>query len=285
MITLVENSGPLSANGDTVVYIFTTAPNIGEMVSVMDANWSGDTITSVVDNAGNTYTERVDQVNTSVRATIWEAPVTATTGTFTVTMTFASNEDHSGVVASWSGLAASPFDTADYLIDSADAAGLTVGPTATLAQADELILTVLGRTSGLSDSGIVVPTGYTLLGAEQNSSSYIGFGAAYKIVSATTAVSANWTYTQNGSSPNVAGIATYKAATGATLEQEGFRWFNDDGDEDASTAAASQDTNITAPAGETRRIRMLLNATGDPATTQFKLQYRKVGDTPWNDVL
>lgn len=73
--------------------------------------------------------------------------------------------------------------------------------------------------------------------------------------------------------------------SGAALEQEGFRWFNDDGDEDASTGAAAQDTNITAPAGETRRLRILLDATGDPATTQFKLQYRKVGDTPWNDVL
>ena len=70
----------------------------------------------------------------------------------------------------------------------------------------------------------------------------------------------------------------------ATLEQEGFRWYEDNGSESGSSAAAAQDTNITAAAGSTKRLRMLVNATGDPATKQFKLQWKKSGGS-WADVL
>lgn len=74
------------------------------------------------------------------------------------------------------------------------------------------------------------------------------------------------------------------AAGSSTLEQEGFRWYEDNGSESTASAAANQDTNITAAAGATKRLRMLVNATGDPATKQFKLQWKKSGGS-WADVL
>jgi len=60
----------------------------------------------------------------------------------------------------------------------------------------------------------------------------------------------------------------------ATIEQEGFRFRNDDGDEDGATWKANQDVNITLAADTAARIRMLLNATGDPDSIGAQLEYR-----------
>lgn len=58
------------------------------------------------------------------------------------------------------------------------------------------------------------------------------------------------------------------------LDQEGFRFRNDDGSESAATWKANQDTNITLAADTAARLRMLVNATGDPASKNYQLEYR-----------
>jgi hypothetical protein len=74
----------------------------------------------------------------------------------------------------------------------------------------------------------------------------------------------------------------------ATIEQEGFRFRNDDGSESAATWKASQDTNITLAAATAARIRMILNATGDPASigAQLEARYKPTGGSfgPWTKV-
>ena len=67
--------------------------------------------------------------------------------------------------------------------------------------------------------------------------------------------------------------------TEPTIEQEGYRWRDDDGDEDGATWLAAQDSNITRSAELATRIRMLLNATGDPASAQYRLGWRISGGT------
>ncbi len=62
--------------------------------------------------------------------------------------------------------------------------------------------------------------------------------------------------------------------TPATWEQEGFRFFADDGDEDASTGLASQDTNISRAESLNTRLRLLLNAAGTPDPRKFVLYYK-----------
>ena len=74
---------------------------------------------------------------------------------------------------------------------------------------------------------------------------------------------------------------------GATLEQEGFRFRNDDGSESAASWLAAQDVNITRGKNANTRLRVLANTPGfNPATQQATLQYRKVGDadSEWRDV-
>ncbi len=61
---------------------------------------------------------------------------------------------------------------------------------------------------------------------------------------------------------------------GVGIEQEGFRFRNDDGSESAATWKAAQDTNITLGADTVARLRVLLNATLDPASIGAQLEYR-----------
>jgi len=64
-------------------------------------------------------------------------------------------------------------------------------------------------------------------------------------------------------------------ATGATLDQYSFRFINDDSSEDAGTFLAAENANVTQPPGSVMRLRMLLNATGDPDEKRFQLEYRR----------
>ncbi len=72
--------------------------------------------------------------------------------------------------------------------------------------------------------------------------------------------------------------------TSLLLEQEGFRWRADNGDEDGATWLDSQDVNITRSTLTNTRLRTIINATGDPGSNQYQLEYRKVGDTNWKKV-
>ena len=63
-----------------------------------------------------------------------------------------------------------------------------------------------------------------------------------------------------------------------TTEQEGFRFFKDDGSESAATGEAAQDVNITVGKGVRKRLRINRNFSGDPATETVALQYKKSGD-------
>ncbi len=71
---------------------------------------------------------------------------------------------------------------------------------------------------------------------------------------------------------------------GLSLEQEGYRWRADDADEDSAFWLASQDSNISQSVNTNTRLRVLINAVGDPATKQYQLEYRKVGSTQWHKI-
>ena len=58
------------------------------------------------------------------------------------------------------------------------------------------------------------------------------------------------------------------------LEQYAFRFRNDNGSETAATYAANENTNITLTPGSKTRIRIGIDATGDPTSKQFQLEYR-----------
>lgn len=60
----------------------------------------------------------------------------------------------------------------------------------------------------------------------------------------------------------------------ATLIQEGFRFRNDDGSETAATWNADQDATITLTANTPKRLRIVVDTTGDPESKNLQLEYR-----------
>lgn len=70
-------------------------------------------------------------------------------------------------------------------------------------------------------------------------------------------------------------------AGAVTLDQEGFRFRNDDGDETSASWLASQDANVTAPLDTNTRIRFVIDGVGDPAATQFQLEAKLSTDSVW----
>lgn len=67
----------------------------------------------------------------------------------------------------------------------------------------------------------------------------------------------------------------WEGALGAVvLNQEGFRYFNDDGNEAGSTGKALQDVDITETQEVLVRPRILVDATGNPLSQTFQLENR-----------
>lgn len=66
--------------------------------------------------------------------------------------------------------------------------------------------------------------------------------------------------------------------TGATLDQEGFRFRNDDGTEITATWAATQEVDISEAIGVRKRLRILINGDGDVSSQQFRLEVKKNTD-------
>jgi hypothetical protein len=73
----------------------------------------------------------------------------------------------------------------------------------------------------------------------------------------------------------------WTSAPTTTLEQEGFRWRNDDDSESAASWRQNQDVNDGLGAGAKARLRALINATGDPAAKQYQLEGRVKGVGAW----
>ena len=76
-------------------------------------------------------------------------------------------------------------------------------------------------------------------------------------------------------------VPAQPAVSTATLTQEGFRWRNDDGSETTATWKAAQDANTTLALDTPVRLRVLLDATGDPDPFPPTLYYKKTTDSTW----
>jgi hypothetical protein len=70
-------------------------------------------------------------------------------------------------------------------------------------------------------------------------------------------------------------------ASSGTVEQEGFRFRNDDGTEATATWLAVQDTNIIQEKNTNVRLRVLLNSTLNRGSELYQLEIREVGGSTW----
>jgi len=89
--------------------------------------------------------------------------------------------------------------------------------------------------------------------------------------------------TGNGYTGTVTGTAKTAHPIGVTT-QEGYRWRLDDGTETTATWAANQDTGIVAPANSVRRLRLLLDTSGDANAANYQLEYKEANAANWTAI-
>lgn len=84
----------------------------------------------------------------------------------------------------------------------------------------------------------------------------------------------------------VAGPTDYptSCAAGPTLDQFGYRFYADDDVEGENTPLEAENTPATLERGVPFRLRIGVDATGDPDAKSMQLEYRRVGDTTWRKV-
>ena len=68
------------------------------------------------------------------------------------------------------------------------------------------------------------------------------------------------------------------------ITQLRFRWRMDDGNEDGATWAQAESANITVPAGDVRRLRFLVDTSGDTASVTYQLEMKEANDATWRVV-
>lgn len=180
------------------------------------------------------------------------------------------------------GFAATPATVAATVGDS----GVVAGASSTTSQVCSTLTSGGSGRIGLWGQGGYSSNGNVTSSRAGDTEDYDGtYGAAY-----------SETGIGSGSVAQTLTTANIKAATAALLikdvpapatwDQDGFRFYNDDGSESAATAKAAEDTNISLGKEAAARLRVQMDATNDPDAVTFELQYRKVGDpaSEWRKV-
>jgi hypothetical protein len=194
-----------------------TAGSLGVLWISWDSG-SGQTVGSVADSQGQTWINIpsagvADTTNHQSGAMYYRADLSA--GALTVTVTWSANTTFvRAVVVEHSGVATTtPFDVASVTNTTNTTAtdNITSGATATLAQANELVIS--GVLDDANNATFTAGTGYT---QRITSAAPAGFQASIedKTVSATTAVTGTWTGSL--ASRYICGVATFKLAAGGT---------------------------------------------------------------------
>jgi hypothetical protein len=211
------------ASGNTLVSIV-----VAYYPTAADTNICTGYGTTIGGSAANTWSN-VLRVRSAVFDGVWYAELTAwiasnvSAGDTVGKPTFAASTEHWVFthMDEWSGIVtSSPVDQTATAVVAAAAgtASVTVGPTSTLSQASEVVIAAVGnRYNYVWNSGYgsgTAPSTYTVLrGTTDNTTGAVG-QSAYKEVTATTAVSATWTFA-DGYGPTVAGLFTLKQGTTA----------------------------------------------------------------------
>lgn len=250
------------------------------VVTVSDNGGTAGGITSVTDSKSNTYTKIPNEQPGSSCLSMWYAK--NITGGASHTITIAWN---TGIVSQASFVAQeiSGSDTTAPLDKYTSAQGSSTAPssgaTATTSTANQFVV------GGVSYFGTAVTPA---AGSGYSNSVTVAFTNASgaqesKVISGAAAQTA--TFTLSSSRDWACGVATFKASGAvATMEQEGFGFYKDDGSESTMTTLAAQDTNVIRATLTNTILRLLINATNDPASQTFQIEYRQVGGSTWTKI-
>lgn len=229
---------------------------------------------------GNAMTQRASNdwyYNTRRHALFWYpnppsgTPTLAASGAGVIRVTWYARDDIDTTV---------PFVGSDTYQETDE---VTTNPSATVSSATDevVVMAVVGLDSAGGQTGIAAAGDSTLQLNTFQSGETSGFidevGAASVTINGARAGTAGiWSFGSN--------VMRLKLASSLDVQQEGFRWRNDDGSESTATWKAAQDTNVNMPIDGAARLRILLNATGDAPSAQYQLEYRIKTSGTWRKV-
>lgn len=206
--------------GTTTTLTATASASVGDLVVLdMGCTLAGATISSAVDDAGNTYAVAVNAngAGNSLYAIGYAILTNAITSGVTIfTVTWSASVSQSLLFASKAtGIAAVPLDKTSPATNG-NTVNWNSGATTTTSQADELLW---GGSfdNAVNDTTSVAGGSFTEI-HDKNSGVGGGYSmtSAYRIVAATAAYTASGTWTATGGDSTKAAIATFKAAVDAT---------------------------------------------------------------------
>lgn len=232
-----------------------------------DPTWTQVGLSSINDGLGATF---------EVQTAAWLSSVLTADEAFTITI-----DAHSGgtstfnyameVIELWEG----PWS----ITQAVNGFSSTGSATATFSPAPTPGLEILsgwglGTGNPATLTWAAPPAGFTAIpGAETPIVGEVEMNAAWSATNTTAGLT--WSYT--GGTPLATNVLALEFdLAGATLDQEGFRFYSD-GTEPGSTPLAAQDANATVALGTRFQYRALLNATSDPAALGFVLRAQKNG--------
>ena len=194
-------------------------------------------------------------------------------GTYEVSVDFSGNSSGRAYAESFSGTDATQPDDTASTSGEAKAASTSV----TASQGAYLTDVLAMETTWASAR---TPDGSQTEEPECVTTSVHG-SASYKGTVSSGSQAMEWTWDGIFDS-NYAHAVMAIAPIAYSLEQEGFAFGDDNGNEAAHTLD-TQDTNITEELG-TKTVRAILDATGDPSDNAYKLKFQKDGSGGYEDV-
>jgi hypothetical protein len=201
-------------------------------------------------------------------------------GATTVTVSHASAASRRMIIEEWSGLATSSSNDTNGAAQDEAAPGTGTdavnSTTITTTVNGDLIVGLTQNVDELSPGTGTISNGTGFSSGTQFGTNV--FKTENKIQS--TAGSVEATFTAATSHNFLTSVAAFKVSS-STLEQNRFRFRNDDGNEVGATGIAAENTNAATKTGVNVRLRTLINATNTPGSKRMLQQYRKVGTTEW----
>jgi hypothetical protein len=247
----------------------------GHLLVVIVAGFAYNVTVNGIQDSGNDVFSPI--INEAIGATgdieIWYAKNINGNNNNVVTATFSGNQSYRNIIV----LEYSGMDTASPVDSNATGNGTSgnqVTASSNASSANALIVAGYYEYSGgtftpganFTLEGVIPAAPSSLLGAEAQI-----LGAAGNYFSAISIASQKY----------IAVHAIFKATGG--IDQEGFRFRNDDGDEAAATWDGDQDAPLSEATG-VKRLRTIVNASGDPDAAQYQLEWLKVGEDIWRKV-
>ena len=267
-----------SASGGSIATSGTITVADGDLIVVFASFQDGASTTIEISDGTHTYEHEdvISEPSATYGYAVHAYVLSATAGTYTFTATF-------GASRQWRAIYAYAFrpDSGDVVsrLDYKSGSG-----SSTSALTDNLATdgteTDSVMVAGEVQAGMGNQTNELIGEALTRADDSIGYQGGVFYTFSTGSIDGSHAQCTVASGDWAIGVIAFKASP-PTLNQEGFRFRNDDGDEASATWLEAQDTDVTAPMDTNTRIRFIVDGTLDPASTQFQLEAKLSTDSVW----